>query len=169
MSNPMPGRNTIGRSVLPGSGTFISVPVAFKGAPKSLASFVKFQFTTAAKSGSHNPSDLVAVVAPDRLLLDFGAIDESVLNTKKLARDCEIVREAALKRPAKLKELLGIYAGNATPTPAQVHKSVKIVQDLGLSEVSTLAAGGGLLFLLIIAVACMTGCAHCNPYVKRDK
>jgi hypothetical protein len=166
LSNTGANNGNIGRAMVAGTGTFLSVPAAFKGAPRGLEHLVKFQFTAKSTSGSADEFRTEDLVSTDKVLLDFGAVSSDALDPYRLARDCEILREAALQHPSKLKKLVNIFAGNAKPTVEDVKESVRIVNQLGLSEEASSRERGGFLFFVLIAVACMAGCAHCNPYVK---
>jgi hypothetical protein len=48
----------------------------------------------------------------DTALLDLGAVSSSALDFKKLARDCELLREAFLKHPEKVREIVAAFQPN---------------------------------------------------------
>jgi len=156
-------------------GTFISVPEAFKGADEHLVHVVKLEFSTIHSKGSKTPLNLATRVSPDRILFDFGAILPSAIAYDKLARDLELVREAALNHPKKLKQV--VEAVMTQPDPSQpgessqkIAEAVETLEELGLTEEASTEKGGGLIALFIIAALFLATCrAHCGPYEIPDQ
>lgn len=75
------------------SGTFAAVPQGFPGADGSLASALKPEFAAVPTAG--DPSRVFFVTPPDRVLLDFAAVDPADLDPAKLARTA---RSSAARR-----------------------------------------------------------------------
>ncbi|MBZ5713014.1 hypothetical protein [Nannocystis pusilla] len=143
------------------SGTFAAVPQGFRGADGSLAYALKPEFTAVPTAG--DPSHVLLVTPPDRVLLDFGAVDPADLDPAKLARDCEIIRCAALADPDALRRIVAALRPDATR--AEQEAAVQAAERLGLTEAAAADAGGGLLGVVVIVGACLfASCftAHCK-------
>lgn len=154
-----------------GSGVFASVPEAFPGTDPGVLQAVKLHFFTQLTEGVLRPQ---ALVSTDRLLVDIGAVNANSFNVQKLIKDCELVAQAAGKKPQHFQEILRIMGATAKDrTTGPLHKldvprAVQLVEELGLTETSAARAGGGI-FMLIIAIALVVaaaGCQHCAPYQK---
>jgi hypothetical protein len=109
---------------------------------------------------SSRPLHLENVVFNDVVLLDFGAVFPSALDFKKLARDCELLKEAFLNAPDEVLKI--IAALQSGPSLTGVTQALKIAQDLGLTEEMAIQKGGGILaaVLAIGAILLLEGCGH---------
>ena len=155
------------RTETPSRGSYVSVPGAFKGTAEGLKHFVKMEFGTRLSKETADPLGLDDFFSTDRLLLDFGAVDVSALDMAKIARDCDLLKEAVLKHPGKIRQL----AEAQTESPSGYKKAVSILQEIGLTEESATRAGGGLFMLLVlVALVLIPGtCAHCAAGRKPGK
>lgn len=149
------------RAYVSTSGTFAAVPQGFRGADGSLAYALKPEFTAVPTAG--DPSRMLLVTPSDRVLLDFGAVDPADLDPAKLARDCELVRRAAVSDPDALRRIVAALRPDASR--AEQEAAVQAAERLGLTEAGAADAGGGLLGIVVIAGACLfASCftAHCK-------
>lgn len=155
------------RTHLSATGSFVSVPFAFKGADEGLRNVVKMEFKTIFSK----LKKIETVFSTDWILLDIGAVIPSALNPKKIARDCEVVRQIALDHPELLRRLVEAFQPGAPNNPSDLDKTYNIVKKMGLTEEELSSTGGGLVGLLIVLalVALSTGCAHCNKNVPDAK
>ncbi len=142
------------RRTLSSSGRFIATPEAF-GLSGSLGNVVKMEFDT---QYSDKSKKMETVFSPDRVLIDFAALDPDELSTTKIRRDCEILKQAVSAHPRKVKAMAKAFqAGD----PANIRKAAKMSRELGLTEEATVAAGGGILLagLLVLIAVGAGGCA----------
>jgi hypothetical protein len=155
------------RTSLSPTGSFVSIPEAFKDVDEGLKHVVKLEFRTAFSEKSTQLLNLETIVSTDRVLFDLGAVLPSALDSKKMARDCELLREAFLNHPEKIRQLVeAFYSNGPQPDSSQ---ALKIAEELGLTEELAIQNGGGFLPLIILGCILLAGgCfAHCGPYIKK--
>jgi hypothetical protein len=148
------------RTTVPEGGTFVSVTSAIPDADKGIRDALKLEFRQFVDE-SVNTSDPLGIktsFATDRFLVDIAAIDADAIDAKKLAKDCEIVARVVTGQPERIRDLVA-----AQQKPGGFTAASKIASELRLTEAAASDAGGGLLWLLVIAVAVMAGsCEHCH-------
>lgn len=141
-------------------GSYVSVPGAFKDADEGVKHFLKMEFTTHLSDKSSDPLKLETGFSTDHVLLDFKGMVPSDLDSDKIVKDCDFLKEIALKHPEKLRQLAEAY----TESPTGFKKAYAIAKEIGLTEESAVKAGGGVFWLVAIAaLALMSGsCEHCH-------
>ena len=145
------------RSELSAAGSFVAIPDAFTTADKSVRNAVKFECRTVF-SEEHR---LQTLFATDRVLIDFASVDPSTLDFRKLAADCDLLKEIALKHADDVKECLtSLQKGGVE----DVQHAEKIAGKIGLNEEHFVKGGGGLFFLVIVAAVALGagGCGTLN-------
>lgn len=141
------------RTTLVTAGTFTSVPSAFPSASEGVRNAVKLDIHPFLAEDSEEDQPQLALF-PDRVLIDLGAVDASQLDQKALVTDCEILLEAARRYPEGFRAIIeGLQAG----TLEGIRDADEMIREMGLSEDAVAKSGGGLFFLVIIAVAVVAG------------
>lgn len=138
-------------------GSFVAIPDAFPDADPSVRNAVKVECTTIF-SEEHR---LQTVFSTDRVLIDLGAVDANGLDFKKLAVDCDLLKEIAVTHGDQLQACVrALQMG----TPAGIQRAEEITKQIGLTEERFAKEGGGLFFLVVVAVAAVgaSGCATLN-------
>src|SRR5215471_14124308 len=119
------------RSILTPS-TFISVPDAFPGVDEGLANAFKFGFQVIPSEANDQPPRFVNGFLVDLALIDVGAVSLSAFDFKKMARDCELLRDAFLNSPDEVLKIIAAFQPDTPPT--EITQAFKIAQRLGLTE-----------------------------------
>jgi hypothetical protein len=91
------------RTHISSTGSFVSVPGAFRDADESVKHLLKMEFTTILSEKSSDPLKLETGFSTDRVLLDFKGIVPGDLDPKKIVRDCDFLKEIVLKNPDKVR------------------------------------------------------------------
>ncbi len=138
-------------------GSFVSMPEAFPGADDAVKYAPKLEFRVRRSDVGENPPRVVPVLQPYRLLVDLEAVDASRFDARKLARDCELVKAAALSDPEKLRSILAAFAEGKSEE--EIRRAARAVVDLGLDEEQVVKAGGGLIWLVVFAAAAVLSCS----------
>ena len=99
----------------------------------------------------------------DKALIDLAAIDADALDVAKIGRDCDLVKEAARSDPAALKQMVAALQRGGSEG---IEEAGRLAERLGITEDQAVKAGGGLLFLVAVAVVAVaaSGCATCNSH-----
>jgi hypothetical protein len=84
-------------------GSYVSVAGALSGADESVKHVIKMGFLTSRPDESADPNALEIAFSTDHILLDFNSLVASDFNVKKIVKDCDFVKEIALRNPDKLK------------------------------------------------------------------
>lgn len=138
------------------TGSYISIANSLTGADDGIKHVIKMGFITRRPDDSANPNDLEIVFSTDHVLLDFKSLVAGDLEVSKIIKDCDFVKEIALKNPEKVKQLVEAF----TSSPTGFEKASAIAKEIGLTEEASIAAGGGaawlavLLIVAILAKAC---------------
>jgi hypothetical protein len=140
--------------------SFVASREAWKGTDNGLENLVRLerkdQSSKSPVSGSKQ-EDLDFY--PDRVLVDLGAIPASLFDPQKIIKDCELVTQAARKHPDRLRQLIGVCRPDSSRS--EMEEAFRIMQEIGVSEQAALRAGGGLLWLLALALV-FASCEHCH-------
>jgi hypothetical protein len=138
------------------------MPEAFQSAPEGLREVVKIEFRTEPAETSANPLKLDTVASTDLVLFDLASIEPADIDFKKVAKDCDLFKEAALNHPEKLRQIISAFQPGRPPE--DVLKAAKIAEEVGLTEPLAAQAGGGFIPLIVIGVALLcVGCmGHCE-------
>ncbi len=134
------------------TGSYISVAGALSGADEGIKHVIKMGFLTRRPDESADPTELEIAFSTDHVLLDFNSLVASDFDVRKIVKDCDFVKEIALKNPDKLKQLVEAY----TSSPTGFEKASAIADEIGFTEEASIKAGGGaawLVVLLIVAIA----------------
>jgi hypothetical protein len=151
--------------VVPGGGTFFSIPPAFTGIDPNLAQAIKFQFFAYPGEVEDDELNITTSVAIDRVLIDLAALRSTELSHDKIIRDCEVVIESVRNKRGAIDRIVDWFQEDEP----KIEELIAHVEEAGLSEHQAVKAGGGLIFLVILAAAVLVGgCAHTRPYVKKD-
>lgn len=150
------------RSEISTLGSFLSVPDAFPGVDSEVKNVVKFEFKTVFS----DDNEVQTLLSTDLALIDIAAVDPEKLDYKKMAVDCDLIKEIVEKHPDELKEcLIALQAGDALG----VQKAEEITKRIGLTEAAFVEAGGGFFWLIIpIIIAATAGCGASNK-IKNNK
>ena len=164
------------RKHISGTGSFASLPSVFEGVEEGVKHSVKIEFSTEFKKDaleSSNrfrslPLQLETVFSTDWLLLDIGAADPSSLDSQKIARDCELLREIALNHPEKIQKIIGAFQPDS-PLSA-ISEAFDVAKDIGLTEEAALKKGGGWIHVaILVGGALLLSCAHNKGCQPKDK
>lgn len=144
-----------------GLGSFIAIPGAFPDADPGVRNAVKLEFATV-----FSKENVVETrFSTDRVLVDLRAVDPASMDSKKLARDCDLLKEIAVKYPNELKEcLIALQAGGVSG----VEKAEEITKKIGLTEEKFAKDGGGFFFIVVI-IALGLGAGGCGGALKQVK
>ena len=138
-------------------GSFIALPEAFPGADDAVKYAPKLEFRVSRSDAGQTPLRVEPVLQPQRLLVDLEAVDASRFDARKLVRDCELLKEAALSDPEKLRSVLATFTEGKSEK--EIRRAAQAVVDLGLDEEQVVKAGGGLIWLVAIAAATLLSCS----------
>ena len=139
-------------------GGFISQPDVFPDAPQALQHVLKMVYRPTVREG-------VAALefSTDAIIVDYSVVDAKALDPQTLSADCDFLKAIALKYPAQLRQLLEEMQRGTT---AGIERADKIATEIGLTEGGAVKSGGGLLFLVVLAVAAV-GAAGCGGALKQ--
>src|SRR3954451_14061526 len=155
------------RNQVSASGTFLSVPGAFEGAPEGLVHGPKLEFvsTTRMDTGPDNRprQTFSTTVQGDRALLDFGAVDPTAIDYHRVERDCELLMEAIHDHPEALEQAIATLCGPSR-TKAEMNAAAQALREIGMTEQAAVAQGGGWVAIAVVAIAVLVlaGCEHCS-------
>jgi len=140
------------RTSIPSPGSFVSIPSAFPGADEGVKNVIKLGFTTSLSQDSEE--SIKVEVSTNVVLLDLGAVVPEALDSRKLIRDCDLLKQAITNHPNALAEIVReLQKGTAEG----VERANKIAKEASLTEKAALSAGGGFLFLVVIGAALLAG------------
>jgi hypothetical protein len=145
--------------VSPG-GSFVSIPGAFEGADASIVNAPKISVGVGSYGDSKHPLGLDFVMDPHLMLLDLEAVDAKAFDPKRLLRDLDLLKSAVEKQPEQIRTILQAFVADAPYD--EILKVAALVDRLGLSEAKAVAAGGGLLWVLVVVAAvALSSCKDC--------
>jgi hypothetical protein len=150
-----------------GTGSYVSVAHALKGADEGIKHVIKMGFMTRNPSDSGDPNALETTFLSDHVLLDFKSLVAGDLDVNKIIKDCDFLKNIAVKHPEKLKKLVEAY----TDFPLGFEKADAIAKEIGLTEEAAIKAGGGVAWLAVVLIvvimsrAC-TDAGNGNPQRK---
>jgi hypothetical protein len=153
-----------GRATLVTAGTYFAIPSAFPEASPGVRNAFKFDIRPFTPADALDDQQQLALF-PDRVLVDFVAVDTDAIDTERLVKDCDLVSSAVRRDPAAVAELIaGLQAGSADG----IAMADRAARRLGLSEQQVTAAGGGLFFLAVLVIAAVAagGCVKKGTQVK---
>lgn len=120
------------------TGSFVSVPNAFKGLEEELKCCAKVECYTEVKdealtteTSSHS-TNLETVFSFDRLLIDFGALDPSSLEVQKIAKDSERLKDFIFEWSEDIQKIVELLHSN--PSISDLNKVSEIAQEMGLTK-----------------------------------
>jgi hypothetical protein len=148
MVKPPPGL----RTQLSTSGSFLSVSSAYASAGEAVRNAVKLEVLPVYSASA--PGEAEMVFFTDRVLIDLAAVDPEGIDAARLAVDCDLLKRAVMQSPGALRRIL---AGLQSGTPEGIRDAAKAATELGLTEEDAVKAGGGLIFLIVVAVAAVAG------------
>jgi hypothetical protein len=162
--------NNLIRTELVHSGSYVSLPEAFIGG----ADAVKFAPKIAVRVGrfpdAKHPLGMDFVLDPHQILIDLEAIDVSGINADRLAKDCDLLKQAIQSDPRKILDIVAAF-GVGVPHD-RILDAAQSVDELGISEKKATEAGGGIIGLLIVlaavAMASCKGCAHTEGSMRQQ-
>ncbi len=150
------------RSFIPAAGSFISLPEAFESADAGVRLAPKIELQVGKFPDSKHPLGFDFVMHPHQILIDLEAVDSGEFDAKKVIKDCELLMSACREHPDDLRKILAAFAEDAPHE--NMLAAEKIAEELDLTEARAVKAGGGLLWLVVIAAAVALssckGCAH---------
>lgn len=137
-------------SALPGG--FISEPSAFKDAPDGLEHVIKLIYRPNARANG----DVGLEFSTDAFVVDLSAVDAKRFDAATLAADCDFLKGIALAHERELRQIIvQLQKGTA----AGAAKAEAISRKIGATEAGAVAAGGGLFWLVVPAIAILAaGC-----------
>jgi hypothetical protein len=143
------------------AGHFASAPLAFPKLEEAVRHALKFEFTA---GGTGTPGQPSGEPSTDRLLIDLGALDAAAFDPNRVIRDCELVRDIAARHPEALRRLLELFGPDAKRDRAGIAKACAELRAIGFTEDHALAAGGGLVWLVVVIGAglLLGGCGTIN-------
>jgi len=148
------------RSFIPAAGSFISLPEAFKSADSGVKLAPKIELQVGKFSDSKHPLGFDFVMHPHQILIDLEAVDSEQFDAKKVIKDCELLIAACREHPDDIKKILAAFAEDAPHE--NMLAAEKIAEKLSLTESKAVKAGGGLLWLVVVAAAvALSGCKGC--------
>jgi hypothetical protein len=150
------------RSFISATGSFVSLPEAFEAADSGVKLAPKIELQVGKFPDSKHPLGFDFVMHPHQILIDLEAVDSDQFDAKKLIKDCELMISACREHPEDVRKILAAFSEDAP------HKKMlaaeKIAEKLNLTESKAVKAGGGLLWLVVVAAAIALssckGCAH---------
>jgi len=161
------------RNQLSASGSFLSVPGAYEGAPEGLVHGPKLEFvsltSTKVESGDKPRQTFSTAVQGDRALIDFGAVDPAAVDYNRVERDCELLIEAIREHPEVLEQAIATVCGPSR-TKAEMNAAARSLAEIGLTEQAAVAQGGGwvAVAIAVVAVLVLAGCEHCSQPIAPD-
>jgi hypothetical protein len=134
------------------AGSYVSISGALSDADEGIKHVLKMGLITRRpeKSSVEN-NELEIAFLTDHVLVDLESFVASAIDEKKIIKDCEFIKEIALKHPGELKQLAEAYLSS----PTGFDKAAAIADKIGLTEKAAVKAGGGmaaLVVLLIVAI-----------------
>lgn len=150
------------RSFVPAAGSFVSLPEAFESADSGVKLAPKIELQVGKYLDSKHPLGFDFVMRPHQILIDLEAVDSEQLDTHKVIKDCELLIAACQEHPEELRKILAAFAEDAPHE--NMLAAEKIADKLNLTESKAVKAGGGMLWLFVVAAAVALssckGCAH---------
>jgi hypothetical protein len=148
------------RTHLSAVGSFVSLPEAFTSADPGVKLAPKIEVQVAKFADSKKPLGVENVMYPHHVLVDLEAVDAKELDLKKVMKDCELMITACKEYPDQVRSILEAFAKDAPHE--KILEADKIAEKLRISESMAVKAGGGMLWLLVIAAAiALSGCKSC--------
>jgi hypothetical protein len=151
------------------SGTFVSTPGAFDGAPEGLAHALKVEMvpvtTVTRETGKKARQTFAAAPMTDRVLLDFGTVDPDAIDFDHVQRDCEILAAALREHPEVVRKAISVVCGGQT-IEAEIASESAALSEVRLTEQGSREQGGGFIAVVAVvaAVLLLGGClAECPP------
>lgn len=158
------------RSFIPATGSFISLPEAFDTADPGVRLAPKIEIQVGKFQDSKHPLGFDYVMRPHQVLIDLEAIDTQQFDAKKVIKDCELLISACRERPEDVRKILAAFAKDAPHE--KMLEAERIAEKLNISEAKAVKAGGGLLWLVVIAAAVALssckGCAHTKGSTRQQ-
>jgi hypothetical protein len=149
------------RPEISAQGSFVAIPTAFPVVDPGVRNAVKLEFATVFSE----ENVVETLFSTDRVLVDLGAVDPTSLDFTRLAKDCDLLKEIAVKYPNELKEcLIALQTGGS----AGVEKAEEITKRIGLTEEKFMEKGGGFIFIVVL-VGIAVGAGACGGALKQVK
>lgn len=130
----------------------------------------KIEIRTQRVKGSKHPLNIDHIMYPHTLLIDLEAVNANALDINKFIKDCDLLKEVAIKDPEKLKTIVGSFASDAPHE--NMLKAFEIAKQLGLTEDAMAEKGGGFLVIIVIlaalAMSSCKGCAHTKGSMRQN-
>ncbi len=143
------------------AGSYVSVAGSLRGAGKGVEHVLKLGYTTRSPDERADPDDLETRFSSDHVLLDFASLLAGELDVDVIIRDCDFVKDIALRNPDQLKELVAAFTGS----PRGYEKADAIAEEIGLTEDAAVKAGGGVAWVAVVLIVVLVARA-CNDAGK---
>ncbi|MFT0174264.1 hypothetical protein ACLKMY_35635 [Paraburkholderia mimosarum] len=100
-----------------------------------------------------------------KLLINLSGLNVDDIKLDRAAKDCDLLRSAISQNPEKIKEVAKLLLSDEELSHEKLDHAYRTLSSLKLTEDSSSAASGGILFLAIVAVAVIIAVAarSCNP------
>jgi hypothetical protein len=126
-------------------GGFISAPDGFAAAPDNVRHVLKYWHRPTVVDGQ--PALEYSSTAT---LVDFSGVDPAQIDPKVIAADCDLFKKIAQESPGQLREIVALLQQG---TDESVAAAARVAEAIGATEEDFVRAGGGFIWLVVIAVA----------------
>ncbi|KML53865.1 hypothetical protein VL15_21885 [Burkholderia cepacia] len=123
-----------------------------EGADRSFQHFLKFL-----PAGHQTPN---LRFSPRGVFVDIAHAPQE-LDFSKLIADCEILKDIVGQSGPQIQHALNLFKQSASSKEEFALEAYRVCEEIGLTEKSFAAKGGGFLFIVLIAIFA-AGCATCN-------
>ncbi|KAJ6445242.1 hypothetical protein O9K51_00001 [Purpureocillium lavendulum] len=122
------------------------------------------------ESGKKAEQTLDIATLTRRALIDLTEVDTRDIDYKKLERDCELLKDVINNNHDEIGMVLRLVCSGKA-TLETIGSTAATLDKIGFTEKAFRDKGGGLIGLIVVAVACMLiagcdGCAH-TDWAKR--
>jgi hypothetical protein len=108
------------------------------------------------RPNARSNGDVGLDLSTDAVVVDLSVVDPAVFDASKLAADCDFLKNIARAHEPELRKIISALQQG---TAAGASEAEETAIAIGATEADAVEAGGGLLFLVVIAIAVVaSGC-----------
>lgn len=147
---------------------FLTIPSeSLPGAESFLSEVFKINFQTVPRRSKNGKLGIGFKLNSQKLLVDLSALHVSKIPFNKAAVDCDLLRAAITNHPEEIRKVAATLLSGEVSSK-ELDGAVKLLKKLGLAEEEASHKGGGIGWLVVVAVIVIIAIAarSCNPKDK---